>query len=52
MIGQPALAQHLLTLRANLDRACQRGEREESRRLFYRLLNEEQVAEGTEWLVM
>ena len=47
LIDQPALAQHLLALRADLDRACQRGEREESRRLFYRLPNEEQVAEGT-----
>ncbi len=48
LIDQPALAQHLLALRANLDHARQRGERAEGRRLFYRLLNEEQVAEGTE----
>ena len=48
LIDQPALAQHLLALRANLDRACQHGEREEGWRLFYRLLNEEQAAEGAE----
>lgn len=46
LIDQPALAQHLLALRVNLDRARQGGEREEGRRLFYRLLNEEQMAEG------
>jgi hypothetical protein len=48
LIDQPSLAQHLLALRANLDRPRQHGEREESRRLFYRLLNQEQAAEGTE----
>ena len=48
LIDQPALAQHLLALRADLDRARHGGEREEGRRLFYRLLNEEQVAEGAE----
>jgi hypothetical protein len=45
LIGQPALAQHLLEIRADLDRARHGGEKEESRRLFYYLLNDEQAAE-------
>jgi hypothetical protein len=45
LIEQPALAQHLLELRADLDRARHGGEQEQGRRLFYRLLNEEQAAE-------
>jgi hypothetical protein len=45
LIDQPALAQHLLELRADLDRARHGGEQEESRRLFYHLLNQEQAAE-------
>ena len=49
LIDQPSLAQHLLAVRANLDGARQHGERgKESRRLFYRLLNQEQAAEVTE----
>jgi hypothetical protein len=40
----PQLAQHLLELRSNVDRARHGGE-QEGRRLFYRLLNEEQAAE-------
>jgi hypothetical protein len=45
LIEQPALAQHLLEIRADLDRARHGGEQEQGRRLFYRLLNEEQAAE-------
>ena len=45
LIDQPALAQHLLELRADLDRARYGSEEVESRRLFYHLLNEEQAAE-------
>jgi hypothetical protein len=45
---QPKLAQHLLELRANLDRARHGGGQEKGRRLFYRLLNEEQAAETSE----
>jgi hypothetical protein len=48
LLDQPELAQHLLELRANLDRARHGGEQEESRQLFYHLLNEEQVAECAE----
>jgi hypothetical protein len=47
---QPQLAQNLLELRANLDRARHGGAQEEGRRLFYRLLNEEQTAETSEVL--
>ncbi|MDQ3871299.1 MAG: hypothetical protein M3301_06770 [Chloroflexota bacterium] len=42
---QPALAQHLLELRASLDRVRNGSEQEQGRRLFYRLRNEEQGAE-------
>lgn len=45
LIDRPKLAQHLLEIRADLDRARHGGEQEESRRLFYHLLNEEQEAE-------
>ena len=45
LIERPALAQHLFEIRADLDRARHGGEQEQSRRLFYRLLNEEQAAE-------
>lgn len=45
LIEQPALAQHLLELRADLDRARHGRAKDESRRLFYHLLNEEQAAE-------
>ena len=45
LIEQPALAQHLLEIRADLDRARHVGEQEQRRRLFYRMLNEEQAAE-------
>jgi hypothetical protein len=43
LLDQPGLAQHLLELRASLDRARHGGEEEEGRRLFYRLLNEADV---------
>ena len=42
------LAQHLLELRANLDRPRHGGGQEKGRRLCYRLLNEEQSAETSE----
>lgn len=45
LIEQPALAQHLLELRADLDCARTGGEDRASRRLFYRLPNQEQAAE-------
>ena len=45
LLEQPALAQHLLELRTNLDQARHGSEQEEGRRLFYRLLNQEQAAE-------
>ena len=45
LLEQPALAQHLLELRADLDRARHGSEQKEGRRLFYRLLNQEQAAE-------
>jgi hypothetical protein len=41
---QPALAQHLLALRTQLDSARRETQSAAERRLFYRLLNEEQVA--------
>lgn len=44
LIEQPALAQHLLRLRTELDHARHHDETEVSRRLFYHLLNEEQTA--------
>lgn len=43
---QPALAQHLLTLRMRLDSARRDTQATSQRHLFYRLLNEEQVAEA------
>ena len=42
---QPALAQHLLALRADLDRAGHPADGDADGRLFYHLLNEEQTAE-------
>jgi hypothetical protein len=45
LIDQPELAQHLLEIRADLDRAHHGSEQVESRWLFYHLLNAEQAAE-------
>jgi hypothetical protein len=45
LLDEPYLAQHLLELRADLDHA-RHGVDEEGRRLFYRLLNDEQAAES------
>ena len=43
---QPALAQHLLALRMQLDSACRDTGAATQRRLFYRRLNGEQLAEA------
>jgi hypothetical protein len=43
---QPALAHHLLALRMQLDSARRDTDAATQRRLFYRLLNEDQVAEA------
>jgi hypothetical protein len=43
---QPALAQHLLALRMQLDSARRHREAATQRPLFHRLLNEEQAAEA------
>jgi len=43
---QPTLAQHLLALRMQLDSARRETETATQRRLFYRLLNDEQAAEA------
>ena len=40
LLEQPVLAQHLLEVRAELDRARSDAEQEETRTLFYRLLAE------------